>query len=166
MVSFIPLLLASFLILLQLKQVQCRQVQENSFHPGQVKEDNLLPKFLDALNLTRESTEKNKLKPKEKAKAKKEEKNHSGILSLEESSRKILNNRTHSSKAEKLVEIHAKKLKNDLHGDKVRGRACVDSSSIRRKEGEEWYEMKECNSCNCVCKPNGRENCMCTRMGC
>ena len=164
MKTFIHLLLAAFLILVQLKRVQCKQVREKFIWPSQVKEDKLPPKFLDALNLTKESTEKKKLKTIEKTK--KEERYQSGIVSLEKSRPKMFNNSTHSSKPEKLVEIHAKKLKNDLHGEKVRGRACVDSSSIRRKEGEEWHEKKECNSCSCICKPNGRENCFCTRMGC
>ena len=74
---------------------------------------------------------------------------------------------TKNSKGEEPEGVAQRKINNDVQSDKVKNAAeCMDNNGRIKKEGEEWHEKEECNSCSCICRPNGKQNCFCTRMGC
>ena len=108
-------------------------------------------------NLTKENSLKLKTSSKKKTQSENTIANESNI-------KRIINNKT--SKGEEPERIAQQKIINEVRYEKVKDVFCMDSKSKMRKGGEEWKEKEDCNSCSCICRPNGRQSCFCTRMGC
>ena len=148
-ISF-PILLSIIILLLQLRRVQSRA---KYIWPSQAKEEK------DALkNVT------TAVKKSAKVKVKSSKSKLDSQSNAPSEAKGIIN--TKNSKGEEPEGIARQKIINDVRSEKVKDVTCRDKSSKIRKEGEEWHEKEECNSCSCICRPNGKQNCFCTRMGC